>query len=233
MQTSKSRQFGFAAFIALTIAAIVTVLNLYNIIAVPEVVAASIRWLAIGGLIAYAFVRRNLTTWILVSMVIGAEIGNDFPEIAMHLNIFSKVFLKLIKTIIAPLIFATLVVGIAGHSNLKQVGKMGVKALIYFEVVTTIALFIGLAAINISKAGEGIVLKGGGDHGEIVAPPKQSISDIILHVFPENIAKSIADGEVLQIVVFSVIFGFALAMLSAEKRKPMLHFAESLAEILF
>ena len=233
MQPSKSRFFGVAAFLALTVAAIFTVLNIYHLITVPEVVAAGLRWAAIGVLVAYAVVRRNLTTWILVSMVIGAEIGNDFPEIAQHLNVFSKIFLKLIKTIIAPLIFATLVVGIAGHSDMKQVGKMGIKALIYFEVVTTIALFIGLAAINISKAGEGIILKGAADHGEIVAPPKQSVSDIILHVFPENIAKSIANGEVLQIVVFSVIFGFALAMLSAEKRKPMLNFAESLAETMF
>ena len=194
MQPSKSRFFGVAAFLALTVAAIFTVLNIYHLITVPEVVAAGLRWAAIGVLVAYAVVRRNLTTWILVSMVIGAEIGNDFPEIAQHLNVFSKIFLKLIKTIIAPLIFATLVVGIAGHSDMKQVGKMGIKALIYFEVVTTIALFIGLAAINISKAGEGIILKGAADHGEIVAPPKQSVADIILHVFPENIAKSIANG---------------------------------------
>src|SRR5687768_10346915 len=104
MQPTKSRFFGFAAFVALSMAAIFTVLNIYNFIAVPEVVAASLRWAAIAILVAYAFVRSNLTTWILVSMVIGAEIGNDFPEIAQHLNIFSKIFLKMIKTIIAPLI---------------------------------------------------------------------------------------------------------------------------------
>src|SRR6476620_6247651 len=190
MQPSKSRFFGVVAFIALTMAAIFTALNIYHFIEFPPVVAAALRWAALAVLVAYAFVRRNLTTWILVSMIIGAEIGNDFPEIAVHLNLFSKIFLKMIKTIIAPLIFATLVVGIAGHSDMKQVGKMGIKALVYFEVVTTIALFIGLAAINISKAGEGIVLKGAANHGEIQAPAKQTVSDIILHIFPENIAKS-------------------------------------------
>ncbi|HSI89941.1 MAG TPA: cation:dicarboxylase symporter family transporter [Adhaeribacter sp.] len=233
MLQNKTKPLAVAAFSVLTLAAIFTVADLYNILPLPQVVLAAMRWAGIFLLILFAAARRSLTTWILVSMVVGAEIGNDFPSVALNLNLFSKIFLKLIKTIIAPLIFATLVVGIAGHSNLKQVSKMGLKALIYFEVVTTIALFIGLAAINISKAGEGIVLKGGGDHGEIVAPPKQSISDIILHIFPENIAKSIADGEVLQIVVFSVIFGIALAMLGEEKRRPMLQFCESLAETMF
>src|SRR6185436_2699191 len=103
-----------------------------------------------------AFVRRSLTTWILVSMLVGAELGHDFPEFAVSLQLLSKIFLKMIKTIIAPLLFGTLVVGIAGHSNLRQVGRMGIKAIVYFEVVTTIALFIGLAAINLSRAGVGV-----------------------------------------------------------------------------
>src|SRR5690606_14319379 len=97
-----------------------------------------------------------LTTWILVSMVIGAELGHDYPAIAVQFQVLSKVFLQLIKTVIAPLLFATLVVGIAGHSDIKQVGRMGWKSLLYFEIVTTVALFIGLAAINLSKAGVGI-----------------------------------------------------------------------------
>src|SRR5678816_2693316 len=104
MQPTKSKFFGFAAFVALTMAAIFTVLNIYYLIEFPEIVAAALRWAAIAILVAYAFVRRNLTTWILVSMIIAAEIGNDFPEITVHLNIFTKIFLKMIKTIIAPLI---------------------------------------------------------------------------------------------------------------------------------
>jgi proton glutamate symport protein len=111
-----------------------------------------IRWLVVSGLIAYGWRRKSLTTWILVAMVAGAEIGNDWPGIAVNLRLLSLIFLNLIRTIIAPLLFATLVVGIAGHPNLRQVGRMGIKALVYFEVVTTLALLIGLAAINISNA---------------------------------------------------------------------------------
>src|SRR5205809_7437860 len=99
-------------------------------------------------MVLLAIKRRSLTTWILISMFIGVELGFSFPEISLKLNVLSGIFLRLIKTIIAPLLFATLVVGIAAHSNLKQVGRMGLKAILYFEIVTTVALFIGLGAIN-------------------------------------------------------------------------------------
>ena len=190
------------------------------------------RWIAIAGIAAYAVRRRSLTTWILVSMVIGAEIGHDWPAVGVNLRVLSQVFLRLIKTIIAPLIFGTLVVGIAGHSNLKQVGRMGVKALVYFEAVTTLALFIGLAAINISKAGVGVQPPAVMPHADAQGQA-QTAADVILHVFPENVAKSVAEGQVLQIVVFSVIFAIALALLPEEKRRPMLAFASSLSETMF
>jgi proton glutamate symport protein len=190
------------------------------------------RWLTIGGLCLYALKRKSLTTWILVSMVIGAELGHDWPGVAVNLRVLSLVFLRMIKTIIAPLLFATLVVGIAGHSDLKSVGRMGIKALIFFEVVTTIALFIGLAAINISRAGVGVKLPPPA-RSEQLAPVKESASDIIIHIFPENIAKAVAEGQVLQIVIFAIVFGLALAMLSEAKRRPMLSFAESLSEVMF
>jgi Na+/H+-dicarboxylate symporter len=190
------------------------------------------RWLAIAGVGAYAFRRRSLTTWILVSMIVGAEIGHDWPEVGVNLRVLSQVFLRMIKTIIAPLIFGTLVVGIAGHSNLKQVGRMGVKALIYFEAVTTIALFIGLAAINITRAGVGVQPPAVMPHADAQGQ-KQTLTDVILHVFPENVAKSVAEGQVLQIVVFSVLFAISLALLSEEKRRPMLEFASSLSETMF
>ena len=93
-----------------------------------------IRWLVVSGLIVYGWRRKSLTTWILVAMVAGAEIGNDWPGVAVNLRLLSQIFLNLIRTIIAPLLFATLVVGIAGHSNLRQVGRMGIKALVYFEI---------------------------------------------------------------------------------------------------
>jgi proton glutamate symport protein len=95
------------------------------------------RWIAIAGLFLHGLRRRSLTTWILVSMIVGAEIGHDWPDVAISLRVLSQIFLRMIKTIIAPLLFGTLVVGIAGHADLKQVGRMGLKALVYFEVVTT------------------------------------------------------------------------------------------------
>ena len=111
------------------------------------------RWAVIAALVFYALRRKSLTTWILVSIVLGAEVGHDFPGVAANLRVLSLIFLRLIRTIVAPLLFATLVVGIAGHSNLKQVGRMGLKSLIYFEVVTTLALAIGWVAITLSRAG--------------------------------------------------------------------------------
>jgi len=147
--------------------------------------------------------------------------------------LFSKIFLNLVKTIIAPLLFATLVVGIAGHSNLKQVGRMGWKSIVYFEVVSTIALFIGLAAINLSRAGVGVELPEGAEQAAAPSVQKQTIQEIILHVFPENIAKAVYEGQVLQIVIFSIIFGIAVAMLKEKYKTPMLRFSESLAETMF
>ncbi|HEY9071073.1 MAG TPA: cation:dicarboxylase symporter family transporter [Candidatus Ozemobacteraceae bacterium] len=201
-------------------------------VGLPPAVGLVARWVALAGMVLWAIGRRSLTAWILLSMLVGAEIGHDIPEIAVHARVLSKIFLKLIKTIIAPLLFSTLVVGIAGHADIRQVGRMGVKALIYFEVVTTLALFIGLAAINISQAGAGVQLPPVSP-GEELKAVKQTFSEVLLHVFPENIFKSAADGEVLQIVVFSVLFGFALAMLPEAKRRPLLEVIEGLAETMF
>src|SRR2546429_4419100 len=192
------------ALACLTIAALAAVADYYSILSLPHAVGMATRWLAIAALIGYAWSRKSLTTWILVSMVIGVEIGHDWPGVAVNLRVLSLILLRMIKTIIAPLLFATLVVGIAGHSNLKQVGRMGIKALIYFEIVTTIALFIGLAAINLSKAGAGITPPA--NTPQLAAVQKQTASDLIQHIFPENIAKSVAEGQVLQVVVFSIIF---------------------------
>ncbi len=222
----------WSAIALFTFAAVFAVGDHFGITAVPQVLLLATRWLAIAGIALYAFQRKSLTTWILVSMIIGAEIGHDWPAFAVNLRVLSLIFLRMIKTIIAPLLFATLVVGIAGHSDLKQVGRMGIKALVYFEVVTTIALFIGLAAINISKAGVGINLPPAVKTEQLTAV-KQTPTEIILHIFPENVAKSIAEGQVLQIVVFSILFGIALAMLNEKKRQPMLAFSESLAETMF
>ena len=215
------------------LAAFLTVLHHYSVAEIPVWVLAGSRWLVIIVITAYAFRRRSLTAWIMLSMLAGAEFGEDFPAVAIHLNVISKIFLNLIKTIIAPLLFGTLVVGIAGHSNLRQVGRMGWKSILYFEVVSTIALFIGLLAINLSKAGIGVTIPPEMTHGTLPEIPKQTWEQIILHVFPENIAKSIAEGQVLQIVVFSILFGIAVALVKEKYRRPMLTFAESLSEIMF
>jgi proton glutamate symport protein len=177
--------------------------------------------------------RPSLTTWILISIVAGGVFGYFYPDAATQLRILSTIFIRLIRTIVAPLLFATLVVGIASHGNLKQVGRMGIKALVYFEIVTTLALLIGWAAITISRAGVGITLPPPPPGEQTAAPAPQSWQDIVLHVFPENIAKAVADGEVLQVVVFSVMFGVALALVPEPRRRPMISLAESLAETMF
>ena len=192
----------------------------------------ALRWLALGALIAYGCLKRTLTAWIFIAMLLGAEIGHDFPSVATNLRVLAMIFLRLIKTIIAPLLFATLVVGIAGHSNLRQVGRLGLRSIIYFEIVTTIAIFLGLGAINLTKAGVGVQLPAA-PGTESVPISKLSAEETILHVFPENLAKSVADNAVLQVVVFSLIFAVALAMVSEPKRAIMLGFCESLAETMF
>jgi Na+/H+-dicarboxylate symporter len=192
----------------------------------------TLRWIALAALVLYGCQRRTLTAWIFIAMLLGAAVGHDFPNAATNLRVLALIFLRLIKTIIAPLIFGTLVVGIAGHSNLRQVGRLGLRSIIYFEIVTTIAIFLGLAAINISKAGTGVQLPAT-PGTETVPVNKLSAQDTILHIFPENIAKSVADGAVLEVVVFSLIFAVALAMISEQKRRPMLAFCESLSEVMF
>jgi len=223
-------------FLSLTVISAVVLLNLgsfYRFWVSGSLALAISRWLAIVMLVWYGFRRKSLTTWILISMVMGAEFGHDFPSIAVHLNIFSKIFLRMVKTIIAPLLFATLVVGIAGHSSLKQVGRMGWKSIVYFEVVSTIALFIGLFAINLSKAGVGVVIPPEMAQQSVPEVKPQTFEEIVLHIFPENIAKAIYEGQVLQIVVFSILFGIAVAMLREQHRRRMVNFAESLSEAMF
>ena len=233
MTTQRSSNTFLVVFLLLSgLAAVLWCAARYMGVPLPASLLEITRWAAILVLCLYAWKRRSLTAWIVVGMLVGTEIGYDWPNTAKHLEVLSTIFLRLIKTIVAPLIFGTLVVGIAGHADLKQVGRMGVKAIVYFEIITTLALIIGLAAINISQAGSGVTPP---EHAAAAAPaaPSPSASDIILHAFPENIAKSVADAQVLQVVVFSIFFGIALALLSEEKREPMIRFCESLSEVMF
>lgn len=203
----------------------------------PAGLFESLRFLLITFLFVISFVRKKMSLWIFSAMVLGIEVGMDFPAFALEMERLAKIFLRLIKTLVAPLIFATLVVGIAGHSNLRQVGRMGLKSIIYFEIVTTLALFIGLMAINITQAGKGVSVevnqKVKEKSTELLAQRAEH-KDHIVEIFPENIAKSIAENSVLQIVVFSVIFAIGLGMVKNEQHKlTMLRMNESLAEVMF
>src|SRR5437016_11375613 len=184
--SSKKFKFKFLlVFLLLAgLCAVLWAIEHYGGATIPPRLLLICRWLAVIAFCVYAFARRSLTVWIAAGILIGAEIGYDWPKQAVNLQVLSLIFLRLIKTIIAPLIFSTLVVGIAGHSNLKQVGRMGVTALIYFEVVTTIALFIGLGAINLSKAGVGVTPPASAATQTIQAN-RQTGSEVIQHVFPE------------------------------------------------
>src|SRR5664279_6221295 len=214
VQSTKQREN-----IALLTAAIVALAALlcWRFAGQATVLSAALRWTALAALVVYGCFRRTLTAWIFIAMLLGAAIGHDFPNVATNLRVLALIFLRLIKTIIAPLIFGTLVVGIAGHSNLRQVGRLGLRSIIYFEIVTTIAIFLGLGAINLTKAGVGVHLPAIAA-SEPSGLTKLSAEDTILHAFPENIAKAVADDAVLQVVIFSLIFAIALAMISEDKR---------------
>jgi proton glutamate symport protein len=182
-------------------------------------------------LIYYGWQAKSLTVWVFVAMVIGVVIGVDYPDVAKELNVTGKIFLRLVKTIIAPLLFGTLVVGIAGHSNLRQVGRMGLKAIIYFEGVTTLALFIGLAAINFSQAGAGIQKPTVIEKPETL--PEAGKHFQLYEIVPENIAKAISENNVLQIVVFSILFAIAVSLCDDKIKGPVVRFAEILSEVMF
>ncbi|MFA4868360.1 MAG: cation:dicarboxylase symporter family transporter [Pedobacter sp.] len=246
----KKNRVGLITFLFITIASLLGVLKDFNIADIPDNVMMATRWILAVQLVIFALFRKNLTTWILVCMVLGVFVGIDYPHVAVALQPLSKGFIKLVKTIVGPILFATLVYGIAGHSDLKQVGRMAWKSMLYFYCATTIALFIGLAAINITHAGVGVNIQNM-PHNELPKPVKDPIDESILstlpdsvhwlyktlaffrNIFPENIVKSVYDAQILQIVIFSVIFGIGLAMVDEKKRKPMVDFCESLSETMF
>lgn len=175
----------------------------------------------------------SLTKQIFLGLIVGILAGWLAPQFSSQLSFVRDIFLSLIKSIIAPLVFATIVIGIAGGGDLKKVGRMGAKALLYFEIVTTIALFLGLAVVNIIRPGDGITLQGDpGLLGKIAENHPKTLIETIIHVFPSSIIESMAKGDVLQIVAFSILFAMAVTAIGS-KGKPIVEFCESLAQVMF
>ncbi len=190
----------------------------------------------------WQFLKRvSLTQWIIVSMVIGGLVGWLYPDTAdpgafsgSDLRPLSTTFLRMIKAIVVPIIFGTLVVGIAGHGDdLKRVGRLALKSIIYFEIVTTIALFIGLGAVHITKPGVGVRLPEDPSAGQQLGQGRPTISSVLEHLVPQSFFEAAARNEVLQVVFFSILFAAALTQVKGRPKEAMVGFAEGLAETMF
>jgi len=245
--------------IALCALAVATGLHLISGIDSTTLMVA--RWATVLAFCAYAWAKNSLTTWILISMIVGFEVGLDMGKSAKDFDVLSTIFIKLIKTVVGPLLFSTLVVGIAGQGSGKQMGRIAIKAFSYFLAATSVALVIGLLAINYTQAGAGIQRSDVSDKVIVsasaleakldtrknelqlmydekaltVKPPdfKLDWKYTVLHTFPENAAKMVHEGAVLQIVVFSLLFALGLRQVNEHHRKIMLHWCESLSEVMF
>ncbi len=183
--------------------------------------------------------HSKLTALIFIALILGVIIGHFAPDFAVKMRPFAVIFLRMVKMIIAPLLFATLVVGVAGHGDAKSLGKIGLKTIVYFEIVTTLALIIGLTMANIFKPGVGFVT-GNTVHaihmqeaGLMAATQAHtSISEMVISIFPTSIIDSMAQGNLLQIVVFSIFF--ALAMVAVGKAaEPVVNLLNSVSQIMF
>src|SRR5438270_993028 len=183
---------------------------------------------------SHPWYRPSLTTQIMIGLIVGVAVGWIRPEWGNNVYFLRDIFLNLIKSIIGPLVFSTLVVGIAGGGDLRKVGRMGVKALIYFEVVTTAALFIGLAVVNLAKPGIGVPLVNSQSDviQKIGENHPRTLIETLVHVFPSSVVDSLVRGDILQIVAFAVLFAMAVSAVG-KKGKPMLRAMESLSQVMF
>jgi proton glutamate symport protein len=185
-----------------------------------------------GLFVPFAVRRRSLLVWTFFAMLAGAELGVDAPQFASQTHFLADIFLRLIRMIVAPLIFGGIVTGIAGHNQLGGVGRVAVKALIFFEVATTLGMILGALAINLAQAGVGITLPAS-IQAVVPAARPANWQEILVNIFPENIAQAVAQNQILQVAVFALLFGTALATLSETKRAPLLSVLQSLTETMF
>lgn len=182
--------------------------------------------------------HSKLTLLIFAALILGVVFGHFCPDIAVKMRVLAVIFLRMVKMIIAPLLFATLVIGLAGHGDVKKLGKIGLKTIIYFEIVTTLALIIGLTMGNIFNPGKGFgtgvanpqLLKEAGLMA--VTTPHTSVSEMIMNIFPTSIIQSMAEGNLLQIVVFAIFFAVAICAVG-QKAKPVMDVLESVSQIMF
>ncbi len=183
----------------------------------------------------WAFLRRRtLTQWILFGMVAGALLGWQAPDLGVKLQPASTLFLRMIKSIIVPLIFSTLVGGIAGHGDdLRKVGRLALRAIIYFEVVTTLALVVGLVAVNLARPGVGVALGPAADAAQGLAANKTTLTGVLLHIVPQSFFEAAANNEVLQVVFWSILFGLGLTQVKGKPKETILAFCEGVAAVMF
>lgn len=188
----------------------------------------------VSGIMVRLLRKISLTQWIIASMAAGVLVGWLFPEFSQQLRVISNVFLRLIKCLLVPLVFGTLVVGIAGHGDdLRVVGRLALRSIIYFEVVTTLALVVGLSVVNVMRPGVGVVLPPPSAGNAGVTAQKVTWQGIIEHVFPRSFFEAAAANDVLQVVSFAILFAVALTQVKGEPRVFMLNFCESLTEVMF
>lgn len=183
--------------------------------------------------------QSRLTALIFIALILGVLFGHFCPHVAVKMRTFAVIFLRMVKMIIAPLLFATLVTGIAGHGDVKKLGKIGIKTLVYFEIVTTLALIIGLTMGNIFNPGKGFatasvanpeLLKEAGLMA--VTTPNTSIAQMVMNIFPTSIVGAMAEGNLLQIVVFSIFMALAICAVG-KKAQPVMDLLNSVSQIMF
>jgi proton glutamate symport protein len=229
--SAPSKGGGFTRSVAIAGAILLVTGTLAELLCAPAVVGLALRCAGFALFIPLAVRRRSLLVWTFFAMAAGAELGVDAPHFAAQTQFLADIFLRLIRMIVAPLIFGGIVTGIAGHGELKSVGHVALKAIIFFEVATTAGLVIGLIAINLSRAGVGVILPA--IVGAAAPAVHHSWQDVLLNIFPENIALAVAQNQILQVAVFALLFGTALATLAESKRAPLVTVLQSLTEVMF